>query len=60
MGPGLQRGQRLFWSTAVLGHELFLVFPGLFHIKNTGPEQIYTTGLTFILEGDFNGAVENF
>ena len=24
-----------------------------------GPEQIYTTGLRFILEGDFNGAVEN-
>ena len=37
----------------------FLVFPGHFHIKNTGPEQIYTTGLTFFLEGDFNGTVKN-
>ena len=57
---GFQRGQRLFSSTPVPAHGLFLVFSGLFHIKNTGPEQIYTTGLTFISDGDFNGAVENF
>ena len=47
-------------SSAVRGHGPFLLFSGLFHIKDTGPEQIYTTGLTFILEGDFKGAVENF
>ena len=40
--------------------DYFQFFSGLSHIKNTGPEQIYTTGLRFILEGDFNGAVENF
>ena len=57
---GFQQDSRLFWSTVARGHRLFLVFSGLFHIKNTGPEQIYTTGLKLILEGDFNGAVENF
>ena len=38
----------------------FQFFSGLFHIKNTRPEQIYTTGLKLILEGDFNGAAESF
>ena len=56
---GFQRGQRLFWSTAVRGHGLFLVFSSVFLIKNIGPEQIYTTGLTFILYEDFNGAMQN-
>ena len=55
---GFQQGQRLFRSTAVQGHGLFVVFSGLFHIKNTGPEQIYITGIRFSLEGDFNRAVE--
>ena len=42
------------------GSWIILRFSGLFHIENTGPEQIYTTGLTFILEGDFNGAIYYF
>ena len=37
---------------------LYWDFPGLSHIKNTGPEPFYTTGLTFILDRD--GAMENF
>ena len=55
-----QRGQRLFWSTPKRDSRLYWDFIGLFHIINTGPEQIYTTGLTFLLDGDFNGALENF
>ena len=35
-------------------------FSGLFHIRNTGPGQVHTMGLTFILGGDFKGSVENF
>ena len=40
--------------------EYFYFFQVFFYIKSAGPEQIYTTGLRFILEGDFNGAVEYF
>ena len=59
-GVRFQRGQRLCWSTPVRGHELYLVFTGLFHSENTGPWQISNTGLKIISVGDFNGAMDNF
>ena len=59
-GVRFQRGQRLFWSTPVWGHELYLVFTGLFHSENTGPWQILSTGQKIISVGDFNWGTENF
>ena len=56
---GFQRGQRLFLSTPTRGHGLYWDFTGLSHSKITGPWQICTTGLAVILDGDFNGAMEN-
>ena len=59
-GVRFQRGQRLFWSTPVWGHKLYLVFTGLFHSENTGPWQILSTGQKIISVGDFNWGTDNF
>ena len=53
-------GPKIILKYSGMGSWTIFSFSSLFHIKNTGPEQIYTTGLTFISDGDFNGAVENF
>ena len=59
-GVGFQRGQRLFWSSPIRGHGLYLVFTGLFHSEDTGPWQKSNTGPYVISVGDFNGAMDNF
>ena len=56
----ISTGPKIILKYSGMGSWTIFSFSSLFHIKNTGPEQIYTTGLRFILEGDFNGAVENF
>ena len=59
-GEEFQRGQRLFLSTLIWGHGLYLAFTDHFHSRNTGPWQKSNMEPKVILIGDLNGAMDNF